>query len=1003
MSLRPPSALTILTLLAHSVLTSSAAAQFVDVTNTSGSDLPAAGSARWGVAWGDVDGDGDQDIFLPVRDVDRENALYRNDGGDVFRDIASGFVATPRGDNVDGSLVDTDQDGHLDLFIAGDFRTPSVTRLGLNQGNGVFQDAGLGAIVNDDIFMATWADRDLDGDLDACVVGATSNETAFLDNTGTTFVRVPLPPPFAPATTLAATWGDPDRDGDPDLFFTTRSGPLLYYRRDGGSYTIFEGPDIGMGVTDPSGFGADWGDFDLDGDDDLLLSARLWRNDSDSQRGGGPRFSDATPTAHANQCCQSGIAWADLDNDGDEDYVVGSGDGCSITMRNDGGGSFASVNLGIVCEEIRAIAWADHDGDGDLDCLLTNGGEVKLYRNDLSNGNRWLQVKLQGTTSNRDAIGARVTVTTENGGRVQTRLIKGGAGYLSQGQLAAHFGLASATVVEELRVDWPGGGTGVFRNVAVDQCLEIVQGSGFSSPVSGAPASAAPGSMVTFAIGIDPPVPASVTLWTRRGGLGIPVFDERPMVFNAGTWTQFVPGDEITDRGLDYWFEIRGGGCDRLDPPTAGFAPNHLPAELTGIQRAQSPAAEQHVLIGLPLAPADPSPDAVLGPILGPYDPTKWRLGRWSDAQQGYLEPPDPAMAMNPGKGFWLVQRNPVPITVSGRSSNTATGVPVQLTSGWNMISQPFLFTTGWSQVDLTGAPGVGPLLGYNAGTYSPRTNLVPWEGYFVFNGGSPVQIVLPGVDAPDPSPAPAYPAAGEWSLDVEVAHGTLRDAYNVAGVRNEASGGFGAEDLPEPPAIPQHVRAWFEPAGEGFPLMWDYRPADSRGLTWDLVVDVPAADESARLTIDGASAIPAGWAASLFVEETLAEIDLGERSELPLAAGAEHRFRLVVGPPEWIASERSRAPAGEGPVLAAPFPNPFRESATIAFSLPAESNVRVAVYDVTGRLVRTLLSESAAAGRHVHVWDGTDARGRTSAPGVYFVRLESPERTLSRRLTVLR
>jgi hypothetical protein len=128
----------------------------------------------------------------------------------------------------------------------------------------------------------------------------------------------------------------------------------------------------------------------------------------------------------------------------------------------------------------RGLAYADFDGDGDLDLLLTtNNGSAYLYRNDQLAGNRSIRLRLIGTHSNRDAIGAVVRIIS--GGLTQSRMVKSGSSYLSQSELPLTFGLEKRDRVEQVVIHWPSGRTEEFKNLAAGRRYECVEGKGISS------------------------------------------------------------------------------------------------------------------------------------------------------------------------------------------------------------------------------------------------------------------------------------------------------------------------------------------------------------------------------------------------------------------------------------------------------------------------------------------------------------------------------------------
>ena len=188
-----------------------------------------------------------------------------------------------------------------------------------------------------------------------------------------------------------------------------------------------------------------------------------------------------------------GAVFMDYDNDGYEDLYVASGyldtddinrrEQPNLLFRNDGAGGFEDVSAVSGAADWgtgRGAAYADFNGDGCLDLYVVNlgrsaatGEPARLYLNRCQWGNNWLMVKTVGTVSNRDGIGARVSVVA--GGRTQIREITAGGSNSSQNMLPAHFGLGRAGAVDELRVRWPSGAVQVLRDVGVNQILTVVE------------------------------------------------------------------------------------------------------------------------------------------------------------------------------------------------------------------------------------------------------------------------------------------------------------------------------------------------------------------------------------------------------------------------------------------------------------------------------------------------------------------------------------------------
>jgi hypothetical protein len=185
-----------------------------------------------------------------------------------------------------------------------------------------------------------------------------------------------------------------------------------------------------------------------------------------------------------------GQNWGDYDNDGDLDALVTKGGGFTTRYyRNNGDGTFASVNMGALTSGtiLHSSATAgDYDNDGDLDLFVTGDSALKaLYRNDLNNSNSWTNIRCVGTTSNRAAIGAKVRAKATINGKVvwQLREISSQNTFNGHNMLNAHFGFGNATLIDSLKVEWPSGNVDVASNVPVNRFITVTEGSGITTGV----------------------------------------------------------------------------------------------------------------------------------------------------------------------------------------------------------------------------------------------------------------------------------------------------------------------------------------------------------------------------------------------------------------------------------------------------------------------------------------------------------------------------------------
>jgi len=341
------------------------------------------------VAWGDYDNDGDLDLLITGNNNGtRISKIYRNDGNGSFVDIGAALTGV---DNSSVAWGDYDGDGDLDILLTGSTGSASISKVYRNDGNGVFTDigAGLTGVAAGGVGggSAAWGDYDNDGDLDILISGSdgTNNFTKVYRNDGNgvfTDIGAPLPGVIG-----SVAWGDYDNDGDLDIALagfdgTNRIGKV--YRNDGGTFV-----DTFAAIARMSSCSLAWGDYDNDGDLDLLMAgavtngggilptSSVFRNDRNDTFTG--LSTNLTGVFHG------AVAWGDFDNDGDLDILLsgdsGNGTGVSKVYRNDGNGVFTDIGAVLAAETHSSVAWGDYDNDGDLDILITGSGGTFLYRN----------------------------------------------------------------------------------------------------------------------------------------------------------------------------------------------------------------------------------------------------------------------------------------------------------------------------------------------------------------------------------------------------------------------------------------------------------------------------------------------------------------------------------------------------------------------------------------------------------------------------------------------
>jgi hypothetical protein len=435
-----------------------------------------------GAAWGDFDNDGWADLF--AGNGSTRNFLYRNNGDGTFTKLTNAVPARDNG--FGGSWGDYDNDGWLDLFVG----NSAANYLYRNNRDGTFTKvlpfAATGGTIS---WSGSWADYDRDGWLDLYIAnGANNNDFLLHNNRNGSFSKITSGAIVRDlGTSIGAAWQDYDNDGWPDLFVANNGGKNFLYHNLGDG--TFERVLSGRVATDTqASIVPDWGDYDNDGWPDLAVGS-FGRNLLYRNLGNGV-FEKQTNGPVATDSLNSEIVhWVDYDNDGFLDLFSANAANQNNTLyHNNGDGTFAKITTGSVVNDggnSAGGAWGDYDNDGFLDLFVANwqGSRPNFFYRNAGNTNHWLKVRCVGTTSNRGGIGAKVRATADFRGadRRQLREISGGSGF-GQTTPLAHFGLAEATNVPLLRIEWPSGIVQELRNVPVNQMLTVTEPVRFGEP-----------------------------------------------------------------------------------------------------------------------------------------------------------------------------------------------------------------------------------------------------------------------------------------------------------------------------------------------------------------------------------------------------------------------------------------------------------------------------------------------------------------------------------------
>ncbi|MCZ7602381.1 MAG: FG-GAP-like repeat-containing protein [Melioribacteraceae bacterium] len=440
------------------------------------------------VNWIDYDNDGDLDLFITNGPRNgQNNFFYENNGDGTFTKITDIAIVLDNSASDGSTWGDIDNDGDLDLYVANWWGQSN--KFYLNNGDKTFTEI-TGELINASNSYsetASWGDFNNDGYLDLLVANSDGNRRnlLFQNNGDNTFTKISSGNVVTDAHyTRDVDWVDINGDGLQDIYVTNESGQNNALYINNGDGTFEKVTDINIVQDSKSSWSSNWIDYDNDGDFDLFFTNWNGQNNSLYQNNGDGTFTQITDGDIVNDGGHSsGSDWGDIDNDGDLDLYVGNAFASTETNNfmyiNNGDGTFTKVENEVtdVGGWTYGVSFGDLNRDGYLDLAIAKCYSATennaLFINTTGNSNNWIIIRLDADSdaqlNNRVGIGAIVRIKTNIDGKNvwQARRIEGQNGYCAQ-NLEAHFGLGKASSIDSVIVEWPSGLIQVYDNVELN-------------------------------------------------------------------------------------------------------------------------------------------------------------------------------------------------------------------------------------------------------------------------------------------------------------------------------------------------------------------------------------------------------------------------------------------------------------------------------------------------------------------------------------------------------
>jgi len=475
------------------------------------------------------------------------------------------------------------------------------------------------------------------------------------------------------------------------------------------------------------------------------------------------------------------------------------------------------------------------------------------------------------------------------------------------------------------------------------------------------------------------------------------------------TFSASIDPNSVGIKGVSYFVYAESVNGNKIQTDTTdiqvSFASNTVLSTMENSAIQNGLLKRKWMNISIPSELNDNSIASIFHSVLdgGPNN-SKWMLYEWNDKK--WIEP-DKVVS---GKGYWIkqIKNDRIDFSLGEGKTSKLSGLTIDLDVGWNLISSPYLFPVRVPSYD----DQLSEIYYFDGNGWvdSTITHLLPWAGYAIFNYSDiPETLTLSPLDEDylDNLDSVSEP---EWTSTISVSANGYSDSKNIFGVHKESSNSFDLIDCPEPPTLGQYISLYSISPNSKTPykrLTKDFRKLKEESLyVWDLELESTITDLNGEIKIQVEGDL---------IEHELWFLDMQNRDFSQLELGSSHfldinkvnsntvyYYKLIYGSYGEI-QEYFSTVVPKKYSLHNNYPNPFNPITTIPFDIPNSSIVSISIYDVGGRIVKTLTEQNWPAGYHELQWNGQSSNGRMVGTGVYFIRMESEKIVQYKKMILLK